>query len=81
MWNAPQPTAPMLGCSAWLCVWVVFQAVQASPLTSAYDPNLLAPWLLQYVFTATSPSGAPTVTSTVTNPLSGRFTGLRPATQ
>jgi len=36
---------------------------------------------MQYVFTATSPSGAPTVTSTVTNPLSGRFTGLRSATQ
>ncbi|KAI7845333.1 hypothetical protein COHA_001174 [Chlorella ohadii] len=35
----------------------------------------------KYVFTATSPSGAPTVTFTVTNPLSGRFAGLRPATQ
>lgn len=47
------------------------------PAVHRPEPSFTLP---QYVFTAASPGGAPS-TSNVTNPLAGRFTGLRPATQ
>lgn len=52
-------------------------AVRHAP---SHQPLPACPPRLQYVFTALSPSGL-NASSSVTNPLQGRFTGLRPATQ
>lgn len=52
---------------------------RAASSPSQFSPACTS--LPQYLFTAASPSGAPSATSTVANPLTGRFTGLRPATQ
>ncbi|PRW44907.1 fibronectin isoform X1 [Chlorella sorokiniana] len=61
---------------------ILLTAVPTTALTgaaTAVAPNGAS--FSKYVFTAVSPGGAPTATSTVANPLTGRFTGLRPATQ
>ncbi|PRW20326.1 heat shock 90C isoform B [Chlorella sorokiniana] len=67
----PAPGAPILPTA--LATGARTGAATAAPPGSAS--------ISKYVFTADPPSGAPNATSTVTDPLKGSFSGLRPATQ